>query len=99
METHHKLIFGNSMSMIEIPDESIHLIITSPPYFNAPFDCRGLFNKYQQYLVCIKIIEAENTIVYCARKDICFKCDDMLVNGEKYPITADAIKPFQNTGF
>jgi len=27
------------------------------------------------------------------------KIDDMLVNGEKYPITADSIKIFQNVGF
>ena len=30
------------MDMGEIPDGSIHLAVTSPPYFNAPFDYRGL---------------------------------------------------------
>jgi len=38
------------MSMEEISDESIHLIITSPPYFDAPFDYKGLFKNYEQYL-------------------------------------------------
>ena len=36
MVTNHKLIIGNSASMVEIPDKSVHLMVTSPPYFNAP---------------------------------------------------------------
>ncbi len=30
-----KVYFGSSTSMLEIPDESIHLIVTSPPYYNV----------------------------------------------------------------
>ncbi len=29
-----KVYFGSSTNMLEIPNESVHLIITSPPYFN-----------------------------------------------------------------
>ncbi len=50
MATTHKLIIGNCMSMEEILDNSVHLMITSPPYFNAPFDYKGLFKSYEQYL-------------------------------------------------
>lgn len=32
MKTHHKIIIGDSRWMKEVPDESVHLIITSPPY-------------------------------------------------------------------
>ncbi len=32
MQTHHKIVLGDSKSMPEIPDESIQLMITSPPY-------------------------------------------------------------------
>jgi modification methylase len=49
MKTKHKLIFGNCMDMTEIGDENIHLIFTSPRYFNAPFDYDGLFANYDQY--------------------------------------------------
>jgi len=38
------------MSMEEIPDESIHLMVTLPPYFNAPFDYKELFKNYDHYL-------------------------------------------------
>jgi DNA modification methylase len=36
--------------MEEITDASVHLMVTSPPYFNAPFDYKGLFKEYGQYL-------------------------------------------------
>jgi DNA modification methylase len=33
MKTWHKIIIGDSRCMKEVPDESVHLIITSPPYW------------------------------------------------------------------
>ncbi|MCJ7729932.1 MAG: hypothetical protein MUO27_08670 [Sedimentisphaerales bacterium] len=35
--THHKIIIGDSRWMAEVPDESVHLVITSPPYWR-PID-------------------------------------------------------------
>src|SRR5690554_1258484 len=99
MKTQHKLIFGNSMSMIEILDESIHLIITSPPYFNAPFDYKGLFENYDQYLGMIRRMAKESYRVLQEGRIFALNIDDMLVDGEKFPITADATKIFQNIGF
>jgi DNA modification methylase len=32
MQTQHKIILGNSQQMPEIPDSTIHLMVTSPPY-------------------------------------------------------------------
>jgi modification methylase len=32
MQTQHKIILGNSQQMTEIPDATIHLMVTSPPY-------------------------------------------------------------------
>jgi hypothetical protein len=32
MKTWHKIIIGDSRRMKNIPDESVHLVITSPPY-------------------------------------------------------------------
>lgn len=32
METNHKIIIGDSRSMAELKDKSVHLVITSPPY-------------------------------------------------------------------
>src|SRR5215470_15885614 len=32
MQTQHKIIIGNSQTMSEVADNSVHLMITSPPY-------------------------------------------------------------------
>ncbi|MGC9111604.1 MAG: DNA methyltransferase, partial [candidate division WOR-3 bacterium] len=97
--THHKLIIGNCMSMQEIPDESVHLMVTSPPYFNAPFDYKGLFKNYEQYLGVLNRVAREVFRVLKEGRIAVLNIDDMLVNGEKFPIVADATKIFQNAGF
>jgi len=99
MNNTHKLIFGNSMNMSELENESIHLIITSPPYFNAPFDYKDLFKNYEQYLGVLKKMAAEAYRVLQDGRIFALNIDDMLVDGQKYPITADAVKIFQNVGF
>ena len=47
------------MDMSEIPDNSIHMMVTSPPYFNAPFDYKGLFKSYDQYLGVLRRVSKE----------------------------------------
>ncbi|MFN3780668.1 MAG: DNA-methyltransferase [Candidatus Kapaibacteriota bacterium] len=87
------------MSMQEIPDESVHLMFTSPPYFNAPFDYKGLFKSYDQYLEMLDKVAKETFRVLKNGRIAVINIDDMLVNGEKFPIVADATKIFQNEGF
>ena len=45
-----KVVFGSSEDMRELRDDSIALVITSPPYYNAPFDFPGLFKSYDDFL-------------------------------------------------
>lgn len=99
MKTRHKLIFGNCMEMNEISDSSIHLIVTSPPYYNAPFDYDGLFSNYEQYLGILNHVAKESFRVLSEGRIVALNIDDMLVNGTKYPIVADATKIFQDAGF
>ena len=99
MKTSHKLIFGNCMDMSEISDSSIHLIVTSPPYYNAPFDYDGLFSNYEQYLGVLNHFAKESFRVLSEGRIVALNIDDMLVNGTKYPIVADATKIFQDAGF
>lgn len=87
------------MSMGEIPDNSVHLIVTSPPYFNAPFDYKDLFNSYGQFLGVLKKVAKESFRVLSEGRIFVLNIDDMLVNGEKFPIVADAIKIFMEAGF
>ena len=97
--THHKLIIGNCTDMSEIPDGSVHLAVTSPPYFNAPFDYKGLFRDYKQYLTVLRKFTKEAFRVLAEGRIFVLNIDDMLIDGEKFPIVADAIKIFQKAGF
>ena len=99
MATTHKLIIGNCMVMEEIADETVHLMVTSPPYFNAPFDYKGLFKNYEQYLGVLRRFAKETFRVLQEGRIAVLNIDDMLINGEKFPIVADAIKIFQEAGF
>jgi len=87
------------MTMEEIPDGSVHLMVTSPPYFNAPFDYKGLFKNYGQYLGVMRRFAQETFRVLQEGRIVVLNIDDMLINGEKFPIVADAIKIFQEVGF
>ena len=99
MGTHHKLIIGNCMDMSEIPDGSVHLAVTSPPYFNAPFDYKDLFKSYDQFLGMLRKAAKESFRVLADGRIFVLNIDDMLVNGDKFPIVADATKIFQEAGF
>jgi len=97
--TNHKLIIGNCMNMGEIPDGSVHLMVTSPPYFNAPFDYKGVFKNYGQYLGVLRKVTKELFRVMAEGRIIVLNIDDMLIDGEKFPIVADATKIFREAGF
>ena len=97
--THHKLIIGNCMSMEEIEDESVHLVVTSPPYFNAPYDYKDFYDSYNQYLYLLEKVSKEIYRILQKGRIVALNIDDMLVDGEKFPIVADTTKIFINSGF
>lgn len=85
--------------MPEIPDESVHLMVTSPPYFNAPFDYPGLFKDYDEYKHLIRDLAKELKRVMAPGRIMAFVTDDTLINGEKYPVVADITKIMIDEGF
>ena len=97
--THHTMIIGDASCMSEIPDESIHLMLTSPPYFNAPFDYKGLFKTYDLYLSMLRKMAKEVFRVMQSGRIAVLNIDDMLVDGQKYPIVTDATRIFLDAGF
>lgn len=97
--THHELIIGNAERMMEIDDESIHLTITSPPYFNAPFDYKDLYESYGEYKQVLSNVINEVYRVLVPGRVFVLNIDDMLVQGQKYPIVADATKMAIDAGF
>jgi len=99
MATVHRVVFGDCRTMKEIPDESIQLTITSPPYYNAPFDYPDLFSDYNEFLALIQDVCGNLYRVSAAGRIVCFITDDMLVKGQKYPVVADITRLMLQAGF
>src|SRR5437870_3132732 len=99
MSTTHRIVFGNCRSMKEIPDESIQLMVTSPPYYNAPFDYPNMFKDYDEFLGLIRDFSQELYRVMAPGRIGCIVADDMLVKGERYPVIADVTRLMLDSGF
>ncbi len=61
--THHLIIFGDSREMREVDDESVHLIVTSPPYwcikdYQHPQQI-GCVQTYDEYLNALSKVFGE----------------------------------------
>jgi len=85
--------------MKEIPDGSVHLIVTSPPYFNAPFDYPGLFKNYSEYIDMIKDVAKELHRVLAQGRIACFVTQDVRINGKLFPVAADIVRIMMEEGF
>jgi site-specific DNA-methyltransferase (adenine-specific) len=85
--------------MKEIPDDSIHLMVTSPPYYNAPFDYPDLFKDYAEFLQLVHDLSNDLYRVLAPGRIACFVTDDMLVKGQKYPVVADVTRLMLDAGF
>ena len=93
------IIFGDARNMREVEDKSIHLVVTSPPYFNAPFDYPDLFDSYDEFLDLIRSVAKEIKRVLDEGRIAALVVDDILINGRKYPVVADVTRIFVETGF
>ena len=98
IKTFHKLIFGDSENMRELEVGSVHLVITSPPYFNAPFDYPDLYKTYDVYLDKMRKVAKEIKRIMVKGRIVCIVCDDTLVKGKKYPVVADLTKIYIEAG-
>ncbi len=60
MKNHHKIIIGDSRWMKEVQNESVHLIITSPPYWQLKDYSNGKrigFNDtYEEYINNLNLV-------------------------------------------
>lgn len=97
--TWHKIIFGDCRNMREIPKESVHLMVTSPPYYNAPFDYPDFFKDYDEFKLLIKKLAERLKRVMAPGRIMVFITDDTLIEGEKFPVVADITKIMIDKGF
>lgn len=102
-----RIFFGDirKMTSQEVADGEVALIVTSPPYYNAPFDYPGLFSSYKEYLDLIWELAAQSQRVLGKGRICAIVTDDMLVrengsgHGKKFPIVADTTRIFTENGF
>ncbi|MEM1661629.1 MAG: site-specific DNA-methyltransferase [Desulfurococcaceae archaeon] len=94
-----KIFFGSSESMRELRDGSVHLVVTSPPYYNAPFDFPGLFSSYDEYLDLLKRVGREVYRVLASGRVACYVTQDVRIDGKLYPIVSDLIRIMREIGF
>ena len=63
MPTHHKIVIGDSRRMMEIADESVHLVITSPPYWQlkdyGDENQIGFHDTYESYINNLNLVWKE----------------------------------------
>jgi DNA modification methylase len=101
-----RVFFGDlrKMTSTEVADGEVSLIVTSPPYFNAPFDYPDLFPSYDDYLDLIRSFASQSRRVLGGGRICAIVTDDMLVKersgtrGRKYPLVADTTRIFLDAG-
>lgn len=109
MKTYHKIIIGDSRWMKEIPDESVHLFVTSPPYWQLKDYGNGKqigFNDtYEEYINSLNLVWDECRRVLHKGCRLCINIGDQFARSVYYgrykviPIRTEIIKFCESIGF
>lgn len=109
LKTHHKIINGDSRQMSELADESVHLAITSPPYWQLKdygTDAQiGYHHTYEEYINNLNIVWKECYRVLHKGCRLCINIGDQFARAVYYgrykviPIREEIIKFCENVGF
>ncbi|HUI28868.1 MAG TPA: DNA methyltransferase [Candidatus Acidoferrales bacterium] len=102
MATHHKIIIGDSRKMTELPDESVHLVITSPPYWQlkdyGSENQIGFHDSYEAYINNLNLVWSECFRVLQQGCRLCINIGDQFARSVYYgrykiiPIRTEIIK-------
>ena len=109
MITKHKIIIGDSRKMGEIPDKSVHLIITSPPYWQlkdyGAENQIGFNDSYESYINHLNLVWNESFRVLHDGCRLCINIGDQFARSVYYgrykiiPIRTEIIKFCETIGF
>lgn len=109
MITWHKIILGDSRQMREVENESVHLIITSPPYWQLKDYGKGNqigFNdSYEEYINNLNLVWNECHRVLHNGCRLCINIGDQFARSVYYgrykviPIRTEIIKFCESAGF
>ena len=109
LKTDHKIINGDSRQMHELPDNSIHLAITSPPYWQlkdyGSENQIGFHDSYENYINNLNLVWKECYRVLYNGCRLCVNIGDQFARAVYYgrykviPIREEIIKFCENIGF
>jgi len=109
MKTLHKIIIGDSRQMKEVPDELVHLIITSPPYWQLKdYGNRkqiGFNDSYEEYINNLNLVWNDAYRVLHKGCRLCINIGDQFARSVYYgrykviPIRTEIIKFCESVGF
>lgn len=102
MKTKHMVVIGDAYNMAELGDESVQLVVTSPPYFNVKdygTENIGSIDNYASYLKSLRQVFEECYRVLANGRYACINISDIISGGRKYPLHAQGISILQRCGF
>lgn len=109
ISTYHKIINGDSRNMSEIEDASIHLVITSPPYWQlkdyGTAKQIGFNDSYEEYINNLNLVWQESYRVLHNGCRLCVNIGDQFARAVYYgrykviPIREEIIKFCEEIGF
>lgn len=109
MKTSHKIISGDSRRMKETGDESVHLVITSPPYWQlkdyGDVEQIGYHHSYEEYINNLNLVWKECHRILHKACRLCVNIGDQFARSVYYgrykviPIRTEIIKFCEAMGF
>jgi DNA modification methylase len=86
--TYHKIINGDSRQMLELKDNSMHLVVTSPPYWQlkdyGTHDQIGFHNSYESYINNLNLVWKECYRVLHSGCRLCINIGDQFARSVYY---------------
>ncbi|GIV20985.1 MAG: methyltransferase [Armatimonadota bacterium] len=109
MEIKQAIYFADSRNMAELPDGSVHLVVTSPPYWHLKdYGCEGQIGYGQslhEYLVDLSRVWRECYRVLQPGRRLCINIGDQFARSVAYgrykviPLHAEIITQCETIGF
>ena len=109
MKTNHKIILGDSRKMDLVQDKSIHLVVTSPPYWQlkdyGDKNQIGFDDSYEDYINNLNLVWNESYRVLDDGCRLCVNIGDQFARSVYYgrykviPIRTEIIKFCETVGF
>lgn len=109
MKTFHKIIIGDSRKMQEVKNASVHLVVTSPPYWQlkdyGSNDQIGFNHTYEEYINNLNLVWNECHRVLEDGCRLCVNIGDQFARAVYYgrykiiPIRTEIIKFCETIGF